>query len=125
MMRGWVVLTCGLLMTTACAHNKQTEQPAPSEPVTIVVTNHNALPVEIDVIGGGTTHRLGMVNPGLQAQFIIPQGMIGNGSLYLRAQPNEVHRRPFESGPLLLSPGIVVDFLVTPQLFNSTATIRP
>jgi hypothetical protein len=59
----------------------------------------------------------------MEAQFVIPQNLTG-GSVELQARPAG-GRQPFRSDKLLLAPGTIVEFLIAPQLFNSTATLRP
>ena len=119
MLRGWRVLVPGLLLTgSACAHGGGgAPQPADS-PVRVEVTNHYSLPMDVYVVGSGINHRMGTVHPGMVGHFVVPQTMIGNG-------PVEFQAGSFRSGPLLLSPGAIVDFVIAEQLFNSTATIRP
>jgi hypothetical protein len=115
-----------LLTGSACAHGNagNVVPPAESPPVHVEVTNHYSLPVEIYAVASGITHRLGIVHPGMASRFVIPPTMIGGGSVELQARLTESTGQ-FRSGPLLLSPGAIVDFVVAPQLFNSTATIRP
>lgn len=126
MLRVLRVLLPGLVVALAgCAHGSgQTVQPA-DYAVRIEVTNNFALPVEIYVLGNGATRRLGEVHPGMTGNFVVPPGMIGNGALLLQAHPSANQAELYQTGPLLLKPGTVVDFHVAPQLFNSTATLRP
>lgn len=128
MLRRWSVLVAGLLLTVfACARGggeEGDETPTPEgNPVRVEVHNTHALPVEIYVVGSGITHRMGTVHPGMNGGFVIPPNMIGSGGLELEARAT--NEQPFRSGQLLLSPGVVVDFFVSPQLFNSTVTVRP
>ena len=94
-------------------------------PVRVEVHNKYELPMEVYAVGSGTRYRLGMVHPGMVGQFVIPQNVVGSGSVELQAQPSAPGGQLARSGPLLLSPGAVVDFVIGTQLFNSTATIRP
>jgi hypothetical protein len=80
--------------------------------------------MEVYAGGSGITQRLGTVHPGMASHFVVPQALIGNGSVRLEARPSG-GGQPFRSGDLLLSPGAVVDLVIAAQLFNSTATIRP
>jgi hypothetical protein len=91
-----------------------------------VVTNNYALAMEIFVTGGGTTHRMGSVDPGMVGRFVVPPGMIGGGPLRFEAHPppRARTRERAESGPILVSPGAIVDFMIKQRLFNSTATLR-
>jgi hypothetical protein len=79
--------------------------------------------MEVYALGGGSFHRLGVVHPGMDGTFYIPQNLAGGGSVRLEARPGGTGQ-PFRSGDLLLLPGSVVDFIISPQLFSSTATVR-
>lgn len=99
--------------------------PGPADsPVRVEVTNHYALSMEIDVVGAGVNHRLGTVHPGMVGHFVVPPGMIGGSSIEFLAHPSANEQRVARSGPLLVSPGRVVEFVIAARLFNSTATIR-
>ena len=116
-----------LLAVPACARGgaEAEEQLQPVDmPVRLEVTNNFALPIEIEAIGSGVTHRVGTVHPGMSAHFTLPQNLMGSGGVELIAHPT-ASSDSFRSDPLLLAPGTIVDFHVTPQLFNSTATLRP
>lgn len=123
MPRGWWVLVSGLLLAApACGGGRA---PAPTgEPVRVDVTNNFALPLEVYAVGSSITHRLGIVHPGMTTRFNLPPSMIGNGSVELQARPSAPGAQQARSGVLLLDPGDIVTFMITPQLFNSTATIR-
>jgi hypothetical protein len=122
---GWV-LVAGLLLTgTACSHHRSEEPQPVGSPVRIEVRNKYGLPMEVYAVGAGTRHRLGIVQPGMLSQFVVPHSVLGSGTVEFQAQPSATAGELARSGPLLLSPGAVVDFVITAQLFNSTATIRP
>jgi hypothetical protein len=129
MLRGWGILVPALLLTaSACAHSGGGGgggEIKPSDiPVYVEVTNQHALPMEIYAFASGITHRVGTVHPGMSGHFVIPQTLVGSGSVRFEAHPNG-GGQPFRSGDLLLAPGAVVDFRIAPQLFNSTVTRRP
>lgn len=115
-----------LLVSSACARGGADEgAPGPDHsPVRVEVTNNFALPVEIYAVGSGITHRMGTVHPGMNAQFVVPPTLIGSGGVELQAHPS-TNQQPFRSGQLLLAPGTIVEMVITPTLFNSTATLRP
>jgi hypothetical protein len=93
--------------------------------VQVEVINRHALPIEIDAVGSGMSRRLGTVEPGMTGHFVVPPNLItAGGGVELQAHPS-ASKQLFSSGPLLLSPGAIVDIEITPQLFNSTATLRP
>ena len=125
--RLWILIAVMLIAGQACRRASD-EAPLPADPlatpIQIEVKNNQPLPVEVFIVGSGVNHRLGTVHPGMAAHFEVPAGMVGNGSLELQANAND-NRQPARSGPLLLSPGAIVDFVVNRPPFNSTATIRP
>jgi hypothetical protein len=122
--RQWWMLLPGLLLTTsACARGGGDEPRPVDSPVRVEVANNHALPVEVEAVGSGARQRLGMVHPGMAGHFVVPQNLIGAGGVELQAHPS-ASREQFSSGPLLLAPGTIVDFVIAPQLFNSTATLR-
>ena len=126
MLRGWLLLVPGLLLTvSACARGSGGDEPQPADsPVRVEVTNRHALPMEVEAVGSGARQRLGTVHPGMAGHFTVSQNLIGAGGVELLAHPN-ASREQFSSGPLLLAPGTIVEFVIAPQLFNSTATLRP
>lgn len=125
MLRGFRVLVPALLLTaSACAHSGGAEPEPTGRPVSVEVTNRYPLPMEVYAVGSGITHRMGTVDPGMGGHFVLPQNLIGNGSVTFEARPTG-SGQPFRSGDLLLAPGAVVDFVIAAQLFNSTVTRRP
>jgi hypothetical protein len=126
--RGWRVLVPALLLVgSACARASEGEADGGTDPahapVSVEVRNQYALPVEIYVFGSGITQRLGTVHPGMNARFGVPQNLVGGRSVRFEARAGD-DSRPFQSEDMLLAPGTVVDFAVSPQLFNSTVTLR-
>jgi len=122
---GMRVLVPALLLTaSACAHSGGGEISPNDSPVSVEVTNEHALPMEVFAVGSGITQRLGTVHPGMSGHFVIPQNLVGNGSVRFEARPSG-GGQPFRSGETLLAPGAVVDFMIRAQLFNSTVTRRP
>lgn len=113
-----------LLCAIACAKGS-TESAAPSnDPVRVEVVNRYPLAVEVYAFGTGMERRLGTVEPGMKASFVIPPNLTTSGDVQLQVSPAASNQR-FRSGELLLAPGSIVDLIVAPQLFSSTATIRP
>ena len=122
--RQFCLLTLGLMLlaSSGCSRRQQ-ESPAPAgAPVRIVVTNHYTAPMEVFAVGSNISHRLGIVHPGMAGEFVLPPGMVGSGTVELFAADGECRAR---SGPLLLSPGVVVDFAIRSPLYSSTASVRP
>lgn len=125
MHRQFCLLTLGLMLLagSGCSRRRQQVRPAhANSPVRIVVTNHYPGPMEVVAVGSNISHRLGIVHPGMVGEFVLPPAMVGGGMVELFAGEGESSAR---SGPLLLSPGVVVDFAIRSPLYNSTATVRP
>ena len=122
MLRGIRYLIPGLLLAgVACGGPKTVPGPEES-PVRVEATNNNALPVDLYAVGSGITFRLGTVHPGMTGHFTVPPTMVGNGVVEFQARTNT---NAYRSGPIMLSPGKVVDFGIGAQLFNSTVSLRP
>lgn len=125
MHRRLCLLTLGLILLagSGCSRRRQQESPAPAgAPVRIVVTNHYTAPMEVVAVASNISHRLGIVHPGMVGEFVLPPGMVGSGTVELFAADGECRAR---SGPLLLSPGVVVDFAIRNPLYSSAANVRP
>jgi len=118
-----VLVPALLLAVSACAKSGDGEVEPNNSPVAVEVSNDFALPMGIYVIGSGITHRLGTVDPGMNAHFTLPQNLVGGRSVRFEARPTK-EGRPFQSDDILLAPGTIVDFAIAAQLFNSTITLR-
>ncbi|MFL5401314.1 MAG: hypothetical protein ACJ8BF_00665 [Gemmatimonadales bacterium] len=112
-----------VLTASACAHSGGGEAAPTAGSVEVRVTNQNALPMEVYATGSGINHRMGTVHPGMDGSFVIPQNLVGNGSVQFLARPSG-GGEPFRSGEVLLAPGSLIEFLIAPQLFNSTVIRR-
>jgi hypothetical protein len=124
MHRRLCLLTLGLMLLagSGCGRRRQQVRPASADsPIRIVVTNLYTAPMEVVAVGSNISHRLGIVHPGMVGDFVLPQAMVGGGMVELFAGDGDSRTR---SGPLLLSPGVVVDFAIRNPLFNSTASVR-
>lgn len=125
MLRSVLMLAPALVLWSSACAKGGTDDPGPNDsPVRVEVTNHHALPIEIYAVGHGASQRLGTVHPGMDAHFVIPANFTRSGSVELQALPAASNQR-FHSGELLLAPGTIVELIVSPQLFSSTATLRP
>jgi hypothetical protein len=118
-----VVVSALLLTAPACAHSGGGEAIPAAGLVEVQVTNQHALPMEVYALGSGINHRMGTVLPGMDSHFVVPQNLIGNGSVRFEARPSG-GGQPFRSGDLLLAAGAIVEFRIAAQLFNSTVTRR-
>jgi hypothetical protein len=125
MLRGLRVFALTSLSTvSACSHSGGGEVRPTEIPVSVEVTNHHALPMEVSAFASGITQRLGTVHPGMSSHFTVPTNLVGNGSVKFEARPSG-GGQAFRSGEILLAPGAVIDFTIQAQLFNSTVTRRP
>ena len=122
--RLWTLFPALLLSTAACSRGPAGDEPQPiDQPVRVEARSNYALPIDVYAVGSGITHRLGTVQPGMSASFTIPQNLLGGNGVELQARTSPAERG-FTSEELLLAPGTVVDFLIAPQLFSSTVTLR-
>jgi hypothetical protein len=115
-----------LLIAVACRgqHPQAGVPPAELPAVRVEVTNHYVLPMEIEVSGGGSSYRLGLVDPGMARSFSIPKAVVTSSTLELWAHPTD-RGELYRSGSLLVAPGDIVDVELKTPLFGSTAVIRP
>lgn len=112
-----------MLAVLACS-KRPPESARPNEsPVHLSVDNKYALPVEVSILRDGGSHRLGLVHPGMQADFVVPPTYVGGSSIEFGVTPT-VTGPTYRSGPILLAPGETVDLLVAAVLFSSTTSIR-
>lgn len=118
-------LLVGVVLSAACSRPDPGEVTPSGSPVYVEVKSTYGLPMEIYASGAGGQQRLGMVHPGMSATFVVPQPLVGAGGVEFQARPTAAGSPTFRSGPLLLAPGSVVDLILKPQLFSSTASIRP
>jgi hypothetical protein len=79
--------------------------------------------MEVYASGSGINHRMGTVHPGMSSHFVIPQNLVGSGSVQFEARPSG-GGQPFRSGEVLLGPGSLIEFQIAAQLFSSTVTQR-
>jgi hypothetical protein len=112
-----------LLTASACARSSGGETAPAAGSVEVSVTNRNALPMEVYASGSGINHRMGTVHPGMGGHFVIPQNLVGSGSVQFEARPSG-GGQPFRSAEVLLAPGSLILFVIASQLFSSTVTLR-
>lgn len=116
-----------LLASSACAYGVGAAGAAGQaydtrRPVQLQVVNQSGVPIEVYVVGAGTAYRVGTVHPGLEGRFVVRPAMVGNGAVEFTARFAD--GRVVRSGPMLLAPGAVVDFALTPHAATSNATVR-
>lgn len=119
------MLVLGLLLTgAACSRAAPGEAEPEQAPVRVEVVNNYALAMEVYASGRGISQRLGVVHPGLTADFVVSRNVVLSGGVVFEAFV-DVSSPRFRSQSLLLAPGSTVDFVIAAVLFNSTVTIRP
>lgn len=123
MLRGLLLIVPALLTVPACARSGGGQAAPSAGTVEVAVTNRNALPMEVYASGSGINHRMGTVYPGMDGHFVLPQNLVGNGSVQFEARPSG-GGQAFRSGEVLLGPGSLIEFQIGAQLFNSTVTRR-
>jgi hypothetical protein len=114
-----------LLALAGCSRNKQLEsemEPRP-DPIPVLVKNENFLDVNVFVIAGGVTRRLGLVSGNSSSQFTIAWSIANAAGVTLTAQPIGSNGRA-SSGSLNVSPGQIIEFKIGSVLRQSVATVR-
>ncbi len=114
-----------LLASSACAVGMGAGSAAgtgAARPVQLQVTNTSGGPIEIYATGTGTSYRVGTVHPGLTGRFVIRPTMVSNGAVEFTA--HSPVWGTVESGPMLLRPGDVADFALTPYTATSRSSVR-
>jgi hypothetical protein len=123
-----LIIASLLLAGSACAHRGTAADAGtrpPTEPeVRVYVNNHYASSLEVFASGSGINHRLGLVAPGIQRSFILPQVLIrSGGQVEFLAQPSG-GGSIVRSGVVTIAPGDVVDFEIEANLIGSRAVVR-
>ena len=115
-----------LLASSACAYGVGAGDIRPHREALgsaqLQVRNTSGVPVEIYAAGSGTSYRVGTVHPGISEGFAVRPGLTLNGAVEFVARLAD--GRLVRSGPMLLGPGDVVDFDLTPHTATSNATVR-
>jgi hypothetical protein len=122
------VLALGLLVAAAaCAHRAgaagNSGGPQQSASVRVHVINHYKTEMEIIAAGSGTSQRLGLVAPGTERDFEIPQVLVISGAVSFLAQPSG-YGPITRSEEVRIRSGDIVDFEIATNLYGSRATVR-
>jgi hypothetical protein len=112
-------------LTVACSHGHQPEGPVPPppDPIAVIVRNENFLDMNVAVVAGGASRRLGTVNGNNMGQFKLAWSVANGQSLVLTAVPiggQGVAR----SAALNVSPGQVIEFKIGSVLRQSVAVVH-
>ena len=114
-----------LLAPTACVHRSPDdfEPDARYDPVPVHVRNDNFLDMNVFVVAGGMSRRLGQVTGNSEADFSIQWSVANGQSFYLTAVPIGGFGTAY-SGTLNVGPGQMVDFRIASVLRQSAAIVR-
>ena len=114
-----------LLGLAACAHHNQLgqEEDVRQEPVAVHVRNENFLDMNVYVIAGGVSRRLGTVTGNGSGDFSINWSVANGQSLVMTAVPIGGSGRAV-SPQLTVSPGQVIEFKIGSQLRQSAAVVH-
>ncbi|MDB4875221.1 MAG: hypothetical protein JWM41_1667 [Gemmatimonadetes bacterium] len=114
---------CGAL--AACSHGNQPNDdfdPRPG-PIPIHVKNENFLDMNIAVVAGGTTRRLGQVSGNSTGDFTVNWSIGNGGGIIVTATPIGGSGQA-RSPALNVAPGQMIDFRVASLLRQSVATVH-
>jgi hypothetical protein len=124
-----VRLTVALGVTTviaACSHNKQPDDQISyhADPILVHVRNENFLDMNVAVVAGSATRRLGTVSGNSEGDFKIEWSAAGNGQgVALTATPIG-GRGSTSTGALNVAPGQVIEFRIGSVLRQSTVSVH-
>jgi len=115
-----------LVLVAACSRNKgdvDMEEDLRVDPIPIHVKNENFADVNVAVISGGVSRRLGQVTGNGAADFKISWSVANGQSIYFSATPIG-GRSGFTSAGLNVRPGQEIEFRVGSVLRQSVAVVR-
>jgi hypothetical protein len=98
------------------------ERPTAAAPVTVRVTNHNWLLVEVRVLMDDHSIRLGQVETARTATFTLPPRATAATELRLAAYPLGSADK-FTSGPIMVGPGAVIELEIENMLPLSSVSV--
>lgn len=117
-----LVVATSLASGPGCASSEPRRQ-RPTGPVLVEITNHNVLDMNVYVVSGSQTIRLGTVTTNRTETFELPTSLSPARSLRLLVDPIGA-RSGFLTDEVVANPGDVVQLTVQPNLPTSTTSIR-
>lgn len=111
-----------LIWGTACVSDEERRR-APTGPVSVEVTNHNVLDVNVFAVGGSQTTRLGTVSTNATRTFEISRGLYVASGLRLLVDPVGSLEGTL-TDEVQVFPGDTVTLTVMPILSASTTSVR-
>jgi hypothetical protein len=122
---GWR-LAFGLLVAGACSRNNPETgaafEPRP-EPISVFVKNENFLDVNVSIVSGGVTRRLGQVSGNGSGDFKINASVANGQSIAVTAVPIGQSAR-YTSPGLQVRPGQRIEVRIASTLRQSTTVVR-
>ncbi len=104
------------LTLAACAGRGRPDEPAPAEPVTVVMVNRNWATVNVYAVRDGSWSRLGTVSTNEQARARLPRwATVGGAKVQLKVQPIGA-RDSYITDPILVAAGQQITLYVQPAL---------
>lgn len=110
---------------SACSRSNKVEmeeEPRP-EPIPVVVKNENFLDVNVAVLSGGVSRRLGQVSGNGSAEFRLNWNVANGQSISLTATPIGQNAR-YTSPGFSISPGQMIVVRIASVLYQSTTVVR-
>ncbi|MGH9885181.1 MAG: hypothetical protein ACREBE_06615 [bacterium] len=115
-----------LIAAAACTHNNsetETEDVYRPEPIPVHVKNENFLDMNVAIVAGGVSRRLGQVSGNGSADFRVNWNVANGQAISVTATPIGQSGR-FTSQGLSLRPGQMIDFRIGSVLRQSAAVVR-
>lgn len=117
-----LLLLTALISGIACVSDEE-RRGQPAGPVSVEVTNHNVLDVNVFAVGGSQTARLGTVSTNATRTFEIPRSLyVATGLRFLLDPVGSVEG--ILTDQLQVTPGDTVSLTVMPLLSSSTTSVR-
>jgi len=120
-----IAATLLVAVFAACSHSNQPESDADPrpEPIPVHVKNENFLDMNVAVVSGGASRRLGTVSGNSTGTFTIPWSAANGQGIYLTAIPIGGSGAA-RSATLNVSPGQVIEFKIGSVLRQSVAIVH-
>lgn len=116
------VFLIALLFAVGCSSAEE-RRAAATGPVSVEVTNHNFLDVNLYAVGGSQTIRLGTVTTNATQTFEVPAGLPLSRGLRFLVDPVG-SRSAYLSDEIIVSGGDVVSLVIQSNLGLSSTSIR-
>ena len=125
--RLWRLALATVFVVAACAHNNPDVEElyeARPDPIPVHVKNENFLDMNVAIVSGGMTRRLGSVTGNGSANFSINWSVANGQTVSLTATPIGASTRPWLSQGLSVHPGQTIEVHIASVLRQSNAIVR-